>query len=58
MLHYSLAQYELRLALSHLLWDFEFELDEKCNDWMAQETYSFWLKPPLLVKIKAKCEKA
>ncbi|CAA9961511.1 cytochrome p450 [Pyrenophora teres f. maculata] len=49
----NLAQYELRLTLSHLLWDFEFELDERCNDWMAQETYSFWLKPPLLVKVKA-----
>ncbi|KAH5337001.1 hypothetical protein HBI50_015440 [Parastagonospora nodorum] len=49
----NLAQYELKLALSHLIWDFEFELVETCKDWMAQETYSFWLKPPLMVKARA-----
>lgn len=46
---YSLAHYELRLALGHLLWDFDFELNESCDDWMDQQTYSFWLKPPLIV---------
>ncbi|KAH6877556.1 cytochrome P450 [Alternaria rosae] len=48
----NLAHYELRLALGHLLWDFDFELDEGCNDWMDQQTYSFWLKPPLIVKAR------
>ena len=50
---HSLAQYELRLVLSRLLWEFEFELGEGCLDWMAQETYSFWLKKPLMVKVRA-----
>ncbi|KAI4935099.1 uncharacterized protein J4E92_002385 [Alternaria infectoria] len=45
----NLAHYELRLALGHLLWDFDFELNESCDDWMDQQTYSFWLKPPLIV---------
>ncbi|CAN9171229.1 unnamed protein product [Alternaria alternata] len=53
----NLAHYELRLALSHLLWDFDFELDEKCDDWLTQETYSFWLKPPLMVRARAAHQK-
>jgi len=52
-----LANYELRLALSRLLWDFEFELNESCENWMDQETYSFWLKPPLMVKAQSAKQK-
>ena len=52
----SLANYELRLALSRLLWDFE--LNESCENWMDQETYSFWLKPPLMVKAQTAKPKA
>ncbi|CAN9428514.1 unnamed protein product [Alternaria alternata] len=55
--YHSLAHYELRLALSHLLWDFDFELDEKCDDWLTQETYSFWLKLPLMVRARAAHQK-
>ncbi|KAF9694073.1 hypothetical protein EKO04_007756 [Ascochyta lentis] len=46
----NLANYEMRLVLGHLLWDFDFELSDRGHDWMTQQTYSFWLKPPLMVK--------
>ncbi|KAH8682497.1 cytochrome P450 [Xylariales sp. PMI_506] len=48
----NLAYAEMRLILATVLWNFEFELDEKTGDWLNQKTFILWEKKPLLVHVK------
>lgn len=49
----SLAYAEMRLTLTKLLWNFDFELDDDSDRWMQeQKVYLVWEKTPLLVKLR------
>ncbi|QDS68969.1 hypothetical protein FKW77_008901 [Venturia effusa] len=48
----SLAMAEMKLVLAKILFNFEFELVDEKEDWLEQDTYTFWSKKPLLVKIR------
>ena len=49
----NLAYSEMRLILAKLLYNFDFELDEKTGDWTGvQKTYILWEKPSLWVRLK------
>lgn len=51
----NLAYHEMRLILAKVLWHFDLELDETCQDWAeSQRTFALWEKPPLLVRL-SKC---
>jgi hypothetical protein len=50
----SLAWAELRLIIAAVFFAFDLELVDKEKDWVAaQEVHTLWLKPELLVKLKA-----
>jgi hypothetical protein len=44
----------MKLILARVLFDFDLELTEESKDWANQKVYSFWQKPPLLVKLTEK----
>ncbi|PQE20304.1 hypothetical protein CJF30_00001610 [Rutstroemia sp. NJR-2017a BBW] len=47
----SLAYAELRLIISHILWNFDLELMPESKDWHAvQKTWSLWQKPDLYIR--------
>ena len=49
----NLAYSEMRLILAKLLYNFDFELDEKTGDWTGvQKTYILWEKPSMWVRVK------
>lgn len=49
----NLANAEMRLVLSKLLWNFDFELDDRSKDWTKhQKVYILWDKLPLWIKVK------
>ena len=48
----SLAYFEMRLILAHVLWNFDLELAPKSEDWADQKVYAIWDKPELYVKLK------
>jgi hypothetical protein len=41
-----------RLVITKLLWNFDFELDEKSMNWSEQRVFALWEKGPLLVRLK------
>ena len=47
----SLAYAEARLILAHMVFNFDMELDERCDNWSDQTIYMFWNKPDLLVTL-------
>ncbi|KAL8818092.1 MAG: hypothetical protein Q9223_003205 [Gallowayella weberi] len=49
----NLAYLELRLILSRLLWEFDFELVDKDWDWGAQKSWILWEKRPLNVRVRS-----
>ncbi|KAL8950541.1 MAG: hypothetical protein Q9222_003430 [Ikaeria aurantiellina] len=48
----NLAYLELRLILSRLLWDFDFELEDKEWSWDRQKSWILWEKLPLNVRVR------
>ncbi|KAF9891590.1 hypothetical protein FE257_003601 [Aspergillus nanangensis] len=50
----NLAYSEMRVILARVLWNFDFELDRSQTgvEWHRQRTFSFWEKPPLMVRIQ------
>lgn len=48
----SLAYFEMRLFLARLLFNFDLEWTPACVDWEKQQAYSFWIREPLLIKLK------
>jgi hypothetical protein len=48
----SLAYQEIRLIISHLLWNFDLELsDPGSKNWTDQTSHWVWVKKPLLVRL-------
>jgi len=48
----SLAYHEMRLIISHLLWNFDVELSDcTSKDWLDQTAHVVWDKKPLLVHL-------
>lgn len=47
----SLAYAEMRLVLARFALDFDFELQQDSENWGLQKLFTFWEKPPLMVKI-------
>lgn len=52
MLVSSLAYCEIRMILCKILYNFDIKLSPKCLDWINQDVYFFWDKPPLIVELK------
>ena len=49
----SLAYVEMRLILTQLLLEFEFELCEESRSWSSdQRFYLLWERPPLKMRLK------
>ena len=47
----SLAYAEMRLLLARLAMDFDFQLLPESERWIVQKLFTFWEKPPLMVKL-------
>ncbi|KAI9717576.1 MAG: hypothetical protein M1828_007137 [Chrysothrix sp. TS-e1954] len=46
----NLANAEMKLIMSRLFWNFDVQLDQKCDDWtVGQKAWGFWEKPGLNV---------
>lgn len=41
----------MRLVLARFALDFDFELQPESEKWGVQKLFTFWEKPPLMVKI-------
>jgi hypothetical protein len=48
----SLAYFEMRLLLAHVLWNFDLELMPQSESWANQKVFAIWDKPELYVKLK------
>ncbi|KAJ5937255.1 hypothetical protein N7454_004910 [Penicillium verhagenii] len=46
-----LANAEMRLILTKLLWNFDFELQPESMDWHEQRSFSLWSRSALMVKL-------
>jgi hypothetical protein len=50
---FSLAYAEMRLIMAKLVWNFDFELDPRSQDWIEQnKVYLLWEKPQLFIRLK------
>ncbi|KAH4228981.1 hypothetical protein HBI06_091500 [Parastagonospora nodorum] len=49
----NMAWHEMRLLLSKVVYNFDFELCPESEGWTDQEVYTLWEKRPLMVKLKA-----
>ncbi|ERF75985.1 hypothetical protein EPUS_01351 [Endocarpon pusillum Z07020] len=47
----NLAYAEMRLVLAKLALDFDFRLQPESETWIVQKLFTFWEKPPLMVKV-------
>jgi hypothetical protein len=48
----SLAYHEMRLIVSHLLWNFDLELADRTDkNWLDQTAHVVWDKKPLFAKL-------
>ncbi|KAL6229195.1 hypothetical protein BDW75DRAFT_225493 [Aspergillus navahoensis] len=47
----NLAYVEMRLILSRMIFNFDMELDQPELDWLDQESFFLWEKPPLPVRL-------
>lgn len=47
----SLANAEMRLILTKLLWHFDFELQPESLNWAQQKSFSLWSRQALMVKL-------
>ncbi|KAK2596069.1 hypothetical protein N8I77_013577 [Diaporthe amygdali] len=48
----NMAMHEMRLLLATLLFKFDLELCEGCENWATQKSYALWIKQPLKVRVK------
>ncbi|KAH8674201.1 cytochrome P450 [Xylariales sp. PMI_506] len=48
----NLAYAEMRLILARIIYNFDMELVDGKEDWLDQEIYFFWKKPPLRVFLR------
>ena len=48
---YSLANAEMRLILTKVLWYFDLELQPESLHWSDQRSYSLWSRAPLMVEL-------
>lgn len=48
----NLAYLEMRLILSHLLWQFDFQAVDRSWRWENQKTWILWEKRPLNVEVR------
>ncbi|KAF2667685.1 putative toxin biosynthesis cytochrome P450 monooxygenase [Microthyrium microscopicum] len=50
----NLAYAEMKLALAHIIYAFDFDLTEEAakDDWLEQSVYTLWEKKPLMVRFK------
>lgn len=46
----NMAMHEMRLFLATLLFKFNLELCEGCENWADQKSYALWIKDPLRVR--------
>jgi hypothetical protein len=44
----------MRLILSRMVFNFDMELDQPELDWLDQESFFLWEKPPLMVRLTPK----
>lgn len=50
---HSLAYAEMRLILAKVLFNFDIELVDKKQDWMAgQKVFTLWDKPSLMIRLR------
>jgi cytochrome P450 len=54
----NLAYHEIRLILAKLIWNFDFELVDKEDNWLDQRVLLLWEKKPLVVRVKETGKKA
>jgi cytochrome P450 len=54
----NLAYHEIRLILAKLIWNFDFELVDKEENWLDQRVLLLWEKKPLVVRVKETGKKA
>lgn len=47
-----MAYHEIRLILSKVLWNFDFELCSESEEWIEQKIYLMWDKGPLYCQLK------
>ncbi|KAA8644060.1 cytochrome P450 [Aspergillus tanneri] len=47
----NLANAEMRLIATKLLWNFDMSLEDGSDNWEAQKSYNVWQKKPLMVKL-------
>ncbi|KAI9375059.1 cytochrome P450 [Aspergillus egyptiacus] len=47
----NLAYVEMRLILARMVFNFDMELDQAGLDWLDQESFILWQKPPLPVRL-------
>ena len=40
--------------MARMLWHFDMELCEGCEDWPDQKIFSLWDKKPLMIKLRAR----
>ncbi|PNS21136.1 Isotrichodermin C-15 hydroxylase [Sphaceloma murrayae] len=48
----NLAYAEMRVIIAKLFYNFDMELDASSKNWIDQEIYTMWVKPPLNVNMK------
>lgn len=47
----SLANAEMHLILTKVLYNFDLKLEAESTDWSTQKSFSLWKRPPLLVQL-------
>ncbi|WQF78123.1 Putative cytochrome P450 [Colletotrichum destructivum] len=47
----NLAYAEMRMMLARVIWNFDIELAAESRNWIDQECYTLWSKPPLMVHL-------
>jgi hypothetical protein len=50
LLH-SLANAEMRLILTKVLYNFDLKLEVESADWSTQKSFSLWKRPPLMIQV-------
>lgn len=48
----NLAQYEARLIMTKILWNFDLALNSQSTGWNSQRIFALWEKPPLLIDVE------
>jgi cytochrome P450 len=54
----NLAYVEMRLVVSKLLWNFQFDLCPESSRWNDQRSFLLWAKPPLMCQVHERTRKS